>query len=176
MRAKLRGAVTVGVVLLALAALGGCGEDDDGAVDSGSGSAGTTTTAMDHGGGSSVPAAANACPVEGCKITIVSAEKAGSEIELGFTANYTPDISRNHFHVYWDRFDAKQVSNDAQTKFGVVQGEWEPTADNPFTTAGTVSVSVRQASTKVCVTAGDRDHNVLDPSIVDCRDVSALLS
>jgi len=177
MRAKLRGAVRVGVVLLALAALGGCGDDDDGAVDSGSGSAGTTTTALHHDDtGTTVAAAANACPVDGCRITIASAEKAGDEIKLGFQANYTPDNSRNHFHVYWDRFDAKQVSNDAQTKHGVVQGDWEPTADNPFTTAGTVSVSVRQASTRVCVTAGDRDHNVLDPSIVDCRDVSALLS
>ena len=35
-------------------------------------------------------------------------------------------------------------------------------------------MTVRQTSSRVCVTAGDRDHNVLDPTIVDCRDVSAL--
>lgn len=178
MPAKLRSVVLVGIVV-ALATLAACGDDDDGTVTSATTVAPTgataTTAAMDHGTGSTVAAAANACPVDGCKITIASAEKAGSEITLRFDANYTPDISRNHFHVYWDRFDAKQVSNDAQTKHGVVQGDWEPTADNPFTTTGTVSVSARQTSARVCVTAGDRDHNVLDPSVVDCRDVSALL-
>jgi len=172
MQGKLRSVLAVGVVSAGLLLMGACGGDDEGEVSSD-----TTEPAIHHGApGSSVPAAANACPVDGCKITIASAEKEGGEIKLGFTANYTPDISRNHFHVYWDRFDAKQVSNDAQTKHGVVQGDWEPTADDPFTTAGTVSLSVRESSARVCVTAGDRDHNVLDPGVVDCRDVGALLS
>jgi hypothetical protein len=179
MRVKLRSVVPV-VILLALTGLAACGDDDDGTVSSATTvpSATASTAAHDpgHGGtASTVAAAANACPVDGCRITISSAEREGAEIKLAFQANFTPDNSRNHFHVYWDRFDAKQVSNDAQTKHGVVQGDWEPTADNPFTTSGTVSVSARQESNRVCVTAGDRDHNVLDPTIVDCRDVGALL-
>jgi hypothetical protein len=178
MQAKLRSVVRVGVMVVVLAGSAACGDDDEGGTVSSATTVATTATpgTDHHDGGTTVAPAANACPVEGCKITIASAEKAGDEIVLRFDANFTPDISRNHFHVYWDRFDAKQVSNDAQTRHGVVQGDWEPTADNPFTTAGTVSVSVRQASTRVCVTAGDRDHNVLDPSLVDCRDVGALVA
>jgi hypothetical protein len=117
----------------------------------------------------------NACPADGCRIRIVSATKAGDEIQLAFEANYTADVSRNHFHVYWDTWTAKQVSNDAEPRFGVRQGDWVPTADNPFTTTDAVSVKKRGQSTKVCVTAGDRDHNVLNPDLVDCRDVSGLL-
>lgn len=174
MRSKLRGVAVLGLVLTALVSLAACGDDDDATVSS---ATTVTTHAPDHSTASTAVApAANACPVEGCRITIASAEKAGDEIKLGFQANFTPDVSRNHFHVYWDRFDAKQVSNDAQTRHGVVQGDWEPTADNPFTTEGTVSVTVRQTSSRVCVTAGDRDHNVLDPTVVDCRDVAALVS
>jgi hypothetical protein len=76
--------------------------------------------------------------------------------------------------VYWDIYTADQVSNDAATR-GVKQGEWVPTDDYPeFVTTGAVSTAVRKGSTKVCVTAGDRDHNVIDSSIVNCRDVSDL--
>jgi hypothetical protein len=176
MQAKLRSVVRVGVLVAALAGSAACGDDEGGTVSSATTATTTAGTGtVHHTSGTTVGPAANACPVEGCKITIASAEKAGDEIVVRFDANFTPDISRNHFHVYWDRFDAKQVSNDAQTRHGVVQGDWEPTADNPFTTAGTVSVSTRQTSTRVCVTAGDRDHNVLDPSLVDCRDVGALV-
>ena len=76
--------------------------------------------------------------------------------------------------MYWDKFTADQVSNDA-AKRNVVQGEWVPTDAYPeYLTEGAVSTKVRDDSTKICVTAGDRDHNVIDSSIVNCRDVSGL--
>ncbi len=100
-------------------------------------------------------------------------EKAGDELKIAFAANYTPDISRNHFHVYWDTFEPEQVSDNAERTYNVTQGSWEPTADNPYTTAGTVSTAVRGESTRVCVTPGDRDHNVIDPEIAECTDIAS---
>ena len=65
--------------------------------------------------------------------------------------------------------------NDAAAR-GEVQGEWVPTDDDPvFVTGDVVSTTKRGSSTKVCVTAGDRDHNVIESSIVNCRDVADLL-
>ena len=125
--------------------------------------------------GASYSGPPNACPVDGCQVRITAAERAGDEIRLTFEANYTPDVSRNHFHVFWDTYSAKQVSVDAQSRFGLAVGDWVPTADNPFTTTGPASVRMRGQSTTLCVTAGDRNHNVIDPGLVDCRDVSALL-
>lgn len=141
-----------------------CGDDDE------NGTTTATTVAPQ------TTALANACPPDGCRARIVDASRAGEELRLTFDANFTPDMSRNHLHVFWDTFAANQVSDDAERRFGVTQGDWVPTADNPFTTADAVSVGVRGESKRICVTAGDRDHNVLDPSLSDCRDVSALLA
>ena len=165
--------------LVALSALGlsalfvSCAEGEDEAVSTSTSSAaaGGTTSSV-----ASARAAPNACPAEGCRVRITSATREGSEIKLSFEANYTPDAARNHFHVYWDTYSARQVSDNAEPRFGVKQGEWVPTADNPFTTTEAVSVAARQSSTRLCVTAGDRDHNVIDPEAVDCRDVSGLLT
>jgi hypothetical protein len=119
--------------------------------------------------------AGNACPVDGCSIKIVGATKEGDEIALQLESNFDPNVSLNHYHIYWDKFSAEQVSNDAEAK-GVTQGEWIPTADSPsFTTKDVISVQNRGSSSKLCVTPGDRDHNVIDASLVDCRDVSSLL-
>ncbi len=117
----------------------------------------------------------NACPVDGCLITIKNAEKQGNEFALALESNFSPDVSLNHYHVYWDTYSAEQVSNDAAAR-GVKQGEWIPTADSPtFTTKDVVSTKNRGTSTKLCVTAGDRDHNVIDSTLVNCMDVSAQL-
>jgi hypothetical protein len=152
----------IGLAVFSLA-VSACGGDDDDA-----GASGSTTTAA-------AGASQNACPVDGCSVTILSAEKEGNELRLRWKANYTPSFSKNHIHVYWDIYTADQVSNDAATR-GVEQGEWVPTDDYPeFVTTGAVSTAVRKGSTKVCVTAGDRDHNVIDSSITNCRDVSDLL-
>lgn len=135
----------------------------------------TAATTATTASGSAAPPA-NACPPDGCQVRIADVSRAGAELRLRFDTNYTPDMSRNHVHVFWDTFTAKQVSDDAERRFGVTQGDWVPTADNPYTTGDAASVSQRGQSHRICVTAGDRDHNVLNPDLVDCRDVSNLLS
>ena len=118
----------------------------------------------------------NACPVEGCLIEVTEAERTGDELSLTFTANFDPDVSRNHIHVYWDRFTSKQVSNNAET-VGVTKGQWVPTkVTNGFLTQGAVSLLQREGSTKVCVTAGDRNHDVIDAAKFTCRDVGAIVA
>src|SRR3546814_1180610 len=58
----------------------------------------------------------NACPVDGCQVRIVSVEKAGDELQVTFEANYAPDFSKNHFHVWWgENYSVEQVSNNAET-------------------------------------------------------------
>ena len=117
----------------------------------------------------------NACPVDGCRVVITDVQKSGTELRITWKTNYKPDFAKNHVHVYWDKYTADQVSNDAKAR-GQVQGEWVPTADYPvYVTGDVVSTSKRGTSTKLCVTAGDRDHNVIDSSIVNCRDVANLL-
>ena len=150
------------LTLLAMATVVGCGDDDDQVVS-------TTTTSQ--------PAASsqNACPVEGCEITITDVQPEGDELRLSWDANFGPDFSKNHVHVFWDTYTADEVTNDAAAR-GETQGEWVPTGDHPeFVTEGPVSTGARAESTTICVTAGDRDHNVIDSSIVDCRDVADLL-
>ncbi len=123
----------------------------------------------------STAAQQNACPVDGCRIVITDAQKQGDELRLTWKANFTPNFSKNHIHVFWDKYTADQVSNDAAAR-GKVQGEWVPTDAYPvYVTEDVVSTAKRGTSTAVCVTAGDRDHNVIDSSIVNCRDVAKLL-
>ncbi|MGQ0848822.1 MAG: hypothetical protein ACT4OP_06840 [Actinomycetota bacterium] len=149
------------VVGLVLAACGAQGSPVD-----------TSTTIAGAEGGP----VANACPPEGCEITIVDAARDGEELRLTWEANFLPDVSRNHIHVYWDIYTADQVSSDAEAR-GVEQGEWHPTDAYPeyVTTDTAVSVANRGESSMICVTAGDRDHAVIDSTIVNCRDVSSLL-
>ena len=159
------------VVLLlgSSALLVSCG--DDGPTGGAQDQAAVSTTV--HSGGDRV--VPNACPAEGCKVRIASVAREGRELKITFEANYAADISRNHHHVYWDTYTARQVTSDAQTRFGAAQGAWVATQDNPYTTGDAVSVGSRGSSTRICVTAGDRHHNVIDPATFDCRDVSELL-
>ncbi|MGZ8578524.1 MAG: hypothetical protein ACXWWX_03215 [Actinomycetota bacterium] len=143
-----------------------CGSDEpsEGSA-SGPTAAGSTSTAP----------VANACPAEGCGITITDVAREGNEIAVTWETNFVPDISKNHIHVYWDIYTADQVSSDAEAR-GVTQGEWVPTDLAPtYVTESAVSVDTRGDSTTICVTAGDRDHAVIDSSLVDCQDVSDLL-
>jgi hypothetical protein len=104
-------------------------------------------------------------------VSIASAEKSGDELNLVFESNFAPEVARNHIHIYWDNFTADQVSKDAKSR-GVEQGNWHPTDDYPaYVTQSDASVSARGSSTTLCVTAGDRDHNVIDSSVVQCMDV-----
>ena len=114
----------------------------------------------------------NACPADGCAIRILDVTREGDELNITWEANFAPDVSRNHIHIYWDTYTADQVSSDAEAR-ETTQGEWVPTDAYPrYVTESEVSVANRGTSTTVCVTAGDRDHAVLDSAIFDCRDVS----
>jgi len=152
----------LGLLLVAFAlAVTACGSDDD---------TGSETTAA----GSGDPVA-NACPAEGCEITIVEASANGDEVEVTWDANFLADFTRNHIHIYWDNYTADEVSSDAEDR-GVTQGDWSPTDEYPaYVTESATSTANRGESTILCVTAADRDHVVLDSSIVHCFDVSAAL-
>jgi hypothetical protein len=119
----------------------------------------------------------NACPVDGCQVRIVSAEKDGDELKLTLQANYLPDVSKNHVHVWWgDNFTVEQVSNNAETVYHVKQGDWHPTADYPvYVTQSSASVTQRGNATTICVSPGDRNHDIIDVTKYDCRPVADLL-
>ena len=119
----------------------------------------------------------NSCPVDGCEVKIVAVEKDGNELRLTFEANYTPDMSRNHIHVWWgENYKVEQVSNNAEPVHHVKQGEWHPTADYPaYVTQSAVSTSVRGAAKTICVSAGDRNHDIIDVAKFSCMDVSGYL-
>ena len=63
-------------------------------------------------------------------MTISDVENDGDELRITWEANFTPDFSKNHIHVYWDTYSADQVSDDAADR-GVEQGEWVPTDEYP---------------------------------------------
>lgn len=132
-------------------------------------------TAADGGGDSAEGPVSNACPSDGCEVRIANVTAIGDELGVTFDANFLPDVSRNHIHIYWDTYTADQVSSDAESR-GVAQGDWHPTDAYPnYTTESAVSLANRGDSTTLCVTAADRDHAVLDSSIVHCVDVSSEL-
>ncbi len=159
---KLAGPLLIAAIALVLVA-GACSSDDKKA-DS------TSTTAA------AGQAVQNACPVVGCQVEIQDVKRDGKELKVTWKANYKPDVSHNHIHVYWDTYDTKQVSNDAETKYGVTQGEWVPTDSYPtYVTGGAAAVGQRGTSTTLCVTAGDKDHNVIDVAVENCRSVADLL-
>ena len=154
------------IATAAVLALVGCGSDSKSSAPKSTG--GTTSS---NGAGP----VQNACPIEGCKVKIDKVERAGSELKVTWTANYKPDFSRNHIHVYWDTYTADEVSNDADAR-GVKQGSWHPTDEYPvYTTGSEASVKRRGTSTRLCVTAGDRNHDVIDSKLFQCFDVKDLL-
>lgn len=165
-----RATLTLLAAALVAVAVGACGDSE---TSSGASSQGTTPPQASRP--PAQQALPNACPTSGCKARIVSVSRAGRELRVTLKANFTPDVVRNHFHVYWDTYTSKQVSADAVRSFGVDVGAWAPTADNPFTTGAVVSVSTRKKSRTICVTVGDRYHNVVDPDSFSCRDVGGLL-
>lgn len=115
----------------------------------------------------------NACPVDGCAVKIVSVKKAGSELELTLEANFMPDISKNHIHIWWgENYTVEQVTGNAETVYHVKQGDWHPTADYPvYVTTSAASTSVRGDAKTLCVSPADRDHNIFDPKVFQCVDV-----
>ena len=119
---------------------------------------------------------ANACPVDGCEVRIIGMKAAGNELRLTFEANFKPDVSKNHLHVWWgENFDVKQVGRNAKA-FGVEKGKWHRHDEYPeYTTTDAASTSIRGGAVSICVTAADRDHNVLDPGLYHCVDASSHL-
>ena len=119
---------------------------------------------------------ANACPVDGCDVKILEVKKAGDELALTFKANFKPDVSKNHLHVWWgEQYDIKQVGRNAGT-FGMEKGKWHRHDDYPsYTTTGAASTSIRDGAVTICVTAADRNHYVLDVSLYHCVDASGHL-
>ena len=116
---------------------------------------------------------ANACPVDGCEVKILVVKPTGEELALTFKANFMPDVSKNHLHVWWgEQYDVKQVGRNA-TAFGVEKGKWHRHDDYPtYTTTGAASTSIRNGAVTICVTAADRNHNVLDATLFHCVDAS----
>ncbi len=112
----------------------------------------------------------NACPVDGCEVKITNIERSGDELELTFDANFTPDNSKNHFHVWWlENYTVEQVGRNAETVHGVTQGRWHRHDAYPtYITTGAASTSVREAATTICVSAANRDHNILDVKKFHC--------
>lgn len=119
----------------------------------------------------------NACPVDGCMVTITDVQKAGDELQLTFDSNFTPDVSKNHFHVWWgEKYSVEQAGRNAETEHNVTQGRWHRHDDYPtYVTTGAASTSEREGSVTICVSAADRNHNIIDVSLYHCVDVSNLL-
>lgn len=119
----------------------------------------------------------NACPVDGCTIRIVGVERSGGELELTLEANFQPDVAKNHVHVWWgDIYTVEQVGRSAETVHGVAQGRWHRHDNYPvYVTKEAASTQLRERTTRLCVSAADRDHNILDVSLYDCVDVAGHL-
>ena len=116
----------------------------------------------------------NACPVDGCEVRIEQVTRSGEELALTFKSNFTPDVSKNHFHVWWgENFTVQQVGRNAEPVYNVKQGRWHRHADYPtYTTQGAASTKVRGQATTICVSAADRHHNILDVKKYHCADAS----
>jgi len=138
----------------------------------------TLATAFISGGVSAGDEMPNACPIDGCTVKIVAVAKAGDELELTFDANFKPDVTKNHFHVWWgEQFTVKQVGRNAKSAHGVEQGRWHRHDDYPkYVTRSAASTGMRDGATTLCVTAADRGHNVLDATLYQCVDVSSQLN
>ncbi|MDJ0667300.1 MAG: hypothetical protein QNJ61_08480 [Desulfobacterales bacterium] len=116
----------------------------------------------------------NACPVDGCEVKIERVTRSGEELEITFIANFTPDVSKNHFHVWWgENFTVQQVGRNAEPVYKVKQGRWHRHDDYPtYITQGAASTKVRGKATTICVSAADRHHNILDVKKYHCVDAS----
>ena len=94
---------------------------------------------------------------------------------MTWTANYKPDFSKNHIHVYWDTFTSQQVSNDAEAH-GVKQGSWHPTDEYPvYVTGSEASVKRREVDTPLRHRRRSQPQRD-DPKLFQCTDVKDQLA
>ena len=126
---------------------------------------------------SAAEAMPNACPVDGCEVKIAAVKTSGDELELTFEANFTPDVSKNHIHVWWgEKYTVQQAGRGAKPIYGVEKGAWHRHDDYPtYVTQGAASTGERAGAVSLCVSAADRDHNILDIKAYHCVDVSGHL-
>ena len=119
----------------------------------------------------------NACQVDGCVVEITATERVGDEIKVTMSANYTPNMAKNHLHIWWgENYDIRQVSGNAESLYEMEQGVWQPTDSYPeYTTGGVISVSKRGDATTLCVTSSGRTHDILDPDEMHCVSVADLV-
>lgn len=116
----------------------------------------------------------NSCPVDGCEVEIVSVRNAeNGEYAVAFRADFTPQLSKNHIHIWWgENWKVTQVTANAMTVYNNPQGVYHPIDDYPgYTTKGVVSAQKRGDAMTLCVTAADRNHNILDPTLYNCHRV-----
>lgn len=117
----------------------------------------------------------NDCTDDGCLARIIRAEANGDEVVLTFDANFQPDGAGNHFHIYWDNWDAEEVSASYPDP-----GTWAARAEYPDYDTGldpatSTAGDARGDSDTLCVTPADASHVVIDPDVSDCWDLGDLI-
>jgi hypothetical protein len=102
-------------------------------------------------------------------INIRSIAISGNSLVIDWDAlNFTASMSSFHAHFFWDTFSPNQAGTNA-AKFGATVGKWELTDQQPFRSQGEMQVANRPAAAKkVCVTVGDVNHALVDPTVFDC--------
>ena len=117
------------------------------------------------------------CPAEGCIIRIISIQPSGPELVVAIEANWIQATSGIHAHYFWSpTYSAENAGGDALARFGVPSGSWDLDDRYPdYTTENGASVALRGAATELCVTAADRFHNVIDPTLFSCINVTNAL-
>ena len=114
-----------------------------------------------------------ACPTSGCDIRILGAVVSGGEVVVSLEANWVMAEFGDHAHFYWSpNYSAEQVGGDSSERFGVTVGSWDLDARYPvYVTENGASLALRGSATDMCVTPADRNHNVIDPTVVSCISV-----
>ncbi len=116
------------------------------------------------------------CPVANRCTFIDSVAVDGDSLVVEWTAiGFEPSFEADfiHAHFFWDIYSADQAGTNAAT-FGVTQGAWEITKEQPFRSSGEIRVQNRPVpANQVCVTAGNFAHAVVDPLQFDCAPLPA---
>ena len=90
---------------------------------------------------------------------------------VGFEPSYEEGFV--HAHFFWDIYSADQAGTNAAT-FGVSEGAWEITDEQPFRSSGEMRVGNRPIpANQICVTAGNFAHAVVNPLNFDCAPIPA---
>lgn len=111
------------------------------------------------------------CPVATRCTFIDSIAVDGDSVVIEWTAiGFEPSYQDGfiHAHFFWDVYSADQVGSNAGT-FGVAQGAWEVTDQQPFRSGDEILVSNRPIpANQICVTAANFAHAVVNPLQFDC--------